>query len=75
MEWTGASERTVKNWLAARSGPRGPHLICLMRHSQKVAEAVLRLAGKDEVIAGMEMVAARHVLAEALKRVDHLMSL
>ena len=29
MRWTGASERTVKNWLAAKSGPSGEHLVAL----------------------------------------------
>ena len=24
MSWTGASDRTIKNWLVARSGPRAP---------------------------------------------------
>jgi hypothetical protein len=32
MRWTGASERTVKNWFAGTRGPRGEHLISLVRH-------------------------------------------
>ena len=31
--WTGAGERTVKNWLAGISGPSGQHLADLIRHS------------------------------------------
>jgi hypothetical protein len=29
--WTGAGERTVKNWLAGISGPSGQHLVELIR--------------------------------------------
>ncbi len=36
MRWTGASERTAKNWIAGSHGPSGEHLISLMRHSDHV---------------------------------------
>jgi hypothetical protein len=36
--WTGANERTVKNWVSGRYGPCGSHLIMLMRHSDEVIE-------------------------------------
>ena len=75
MEWTGANERTVKNWLLARSSPNGAHLVCLMRHSQKVFQAVLKLAGRDEAIAQGQIAEARNVLAEAVSRIDQMMSL
>jgi hypothetical protein len=32
MKWTGANERTVKNWLGGRYGPNGEHLIDLFRN-------------------------------------------
>ena len=73
MEWTGASERTVKNWLAARGSPRGAYLVCLMRHSQKVLEAVLQLSGREQIAAGMEIMGARNLMAETLRRLDALM--
>jgi hypothetical protein len=44
MRWTGASERTVKNWFAARSGPSGEHLVALIHHSDEVFERNLLLA-------------------------------
>ena len=34
MRWTGAGERTVKNWFAGISGPSGQHLVALIRHSE-----------------------------------------
>ena len=30
MRWTGASERTIKNWYAGTHGPSGEHLVSLM---------------------------------------------
>src|SRR5262249_22488957 len=74
MDWTGASDRTVKNWLLARGSPRGAHLICLMRHSHEVLGAVLELAGRKELFAAAELRRARNVLAGAVKRYDELTS-
>jgi hypothetical protein len=43
--WTGANERTAKNWLAGRMVPNGYHLMLLMRHSEVVTKVVLAAAG------------------------------
>jgi hypothetical protein len=45
--WTGASERTAKNWLAGRMVPNGYHLMLLMRHSEAVTKVVLAAAGRE----------------------------
>lgn len=47
MRWTGASERTVKYWLAGKRGPSGDHLIELTRHSDAVPFMFLALAGRQ----------------------------
>src|SRR5208282_5820902 len=65
MRWTGASERTVKNWLSGSSGPRGEHLIALVHRSDEVLEAVLRLAGRGQVLLAMKVFDARDRLIEA----------
>lgn len=70
MQWTGANERTVKNWLSARGGPRGEHLICLLHHSDKVLEIVMQLAGRERVMAGKTLLDARNMLASMLKTFD-----
>jgi hypothetical protein len=44
MRWTGASERTVKLWLAGQVGPSGPHLLGLARNSDDVFRAFLSLS-------------------------------
>ena len=39
--WTGAHERTAKQWLSGRICPRGDHLVQLVRNSDQVFEVVL----------------------------------
>ncbi|MEM5404856.1 MULTISPECIES: hypothetical protein [Paraburkholderia] len=45
--WTGASERTVQNWLSAVRGPSGPDMIALAQHSSAVHNAYLIMAGRS----------------------------
>ena len=47
VKWTGANERTVKNWLAGTSGPSGEHLIALVRNSDEIFETLLLLTGRE----------------------------
>jgi len=70
LRWTGANERTVKNWLAGRYGPNGDHLICLFRYSNVVLDAFLRLAGREQAIHAKRLVALRAALADALTKID-----
>ena len=74
MRWTGASERTVKNWFAASSGPRGEHLVALIRHSDAVFEALLLLAGRDQAVAAKKLIDARDALAKMLEIIADLTS-
>src|SRR6516165_10567209 len=70
MRWTGANERTVKNWFSGRRGPRGEHLLSLVRHSSAVLEAVLRLAGREQLIAGKMLLDVRSTLLKMLASID-----
>ena len=72
MRWTGANERTVKNWLSGRRGPRGEHLIALIGHSTATLDVVLRLAGRERTAAAQRLLDARNVLAEMLALIDEL---
>ena len=74
MRWTGANERTVKNWFAAKRGPRGEHLLALIRHSNGVLEIVLKLADREQIIAAKMLLDARNALAEMLARIDSWMN-
>ena len=72
MQWTTANERTIKNWLAGTSGPCGDHLVDLIRHSDAVFSAVLRLAGREQATAVVNLVDLRYRLAESLVELDRL---
>jgi hypothetical protein len=51
--WTGANERTVKNWILGRYAPCGRHLVILAQHSDHVLNAALSMAGRqDSLFAG-----------------------
>lgn len=72
MQWTDASERTVKAWLGGISVPGGEHLVALIRHSDEVFVAVLRLSQRlDAERADHLETAWRHLAAaaEALQKV------
>jgi len=73
MRWTGAGERTVKNWLAGVSGPSGQHLVDLIRHSDDVLEVLLILAGRQRIVAAQKLVDVRNKLAETVEQIDALM--
>lgn len=74
MGWTGAGERTVKNWLAGISGPSGDHLVKLIRHSEYVLQVLLILGGRQRVAAAERLVGFRDKLAETLQQVDSLIA-
>ena len=65
MRRTGASARTAKNWLSGSAGPSGAHLVELMRSSDLVFAAVLRMAGRERAVIGGRLAEA----SELLKRV------
>ena len=72
MKWTGANERTAKNWLSGTNGPSGEHLLQLMRHSDFVFECVLKLADRKAVISDRHLGKMRNALqatAELLSEV------
>jgi hypothetical protein len=73
MRWTGAGERTVKNWLAGVSGPSGQHLVDLIRHSDDVLEVLLILAERQQIVAAQKLVDVRNKLAETVGQIDELM--
>jgi hypothetical protein len=70
MRWTGASERTVKNWLSGLHGPGGEHLIVLMRESETMLETVLAAADRRDAIVAARMLAAHGTMVEAMALVE-----
>ena len=72
MRWTGADERTIKNWFTGANGPSGAHLVALFRHSDAVLDACLRLAGRERVIANGKLMETGKKLRELLALIDHV---
>ena len=71
MQWTGASERTVKSWFTGRKGPNSDHLIVLARHSDSVFEELLRLCGREQRSEDAQLAQARHFLKSAMFLLDN----
>lgn len=72
MRWTGAGERTVKNWLAGISGPSGEHLVDLIRNSDNVLRVLLTLSGRHQTGVLQNLRDLRSLLMETLEKIDHL---
>ena len=72
VAFTGAGERTVKNWFEAKNAPSGENLVALARHSEEVLEAFLLMAGRGDVLSAKKLADARHKLVEMLEIVDQL---
>lgn len=67
--WTGANEKTVKNWFAGKYGPSGEHLVALVRHSDDVLGTFLAMAGREELMVAVKLIAAEQAIAELLEAV------
>ena len=52
--WTGASVRTVKNWISGRYAPCGRHLVVLARHSDQVLNAILSMADRQDLLLALK---------------------
>lgn len=72
MNWTGASERTVKHWLSGTRGPSGEHLVALSRHSTVVMAAFLGLCGRKPMLSGRELMEIRTPLIALLAMLESL---
>ena len=70
--WTGAGERTVKNWFAGRYAPRGHHFRDIVRHCPEMLDAFLASAGRGDRVAFGKVVEAREALREALDVLERL---
>jgi hypothetical protein len=64
-DWTGANERTVKNWFAGTYGPNGEHLLILARHCDQVLDAMIVMMDRRELLVS-------HRVADIERRVRDL---
>lgn len=75
MRWTGASERTVKHWLAGTHVPSGLHLLELMRHSDTLLRQILVSAGRTDFALALEVTAVRTRLTLALAACEDILEI
>jgi hypothetical protein len=69
-KWTGASERTAKNWLSGRRGPSGPHLIALLAKSDALLEQILLLSGRGPVLELRRLETVKEALLKAVGAIE-----
>ncbi|WP_203156628.1 hypothetical protein [Methylobacterium aquaticum] len=72
-QWTGASERAAKNWLAGRFAPSGEHLVSLVERSNEVLFVFLILAHRHDVATAAVLVDVRDRLRAASLAVDRIL--
>jgi hypothetical protein len=72
--WTGANERTVKNWLSGQYGPCGAHLVVLIQHSDEVLNAVLSMARRHDLVFAQKLVDLEQRMVELMSTVKELRS-
>ena len=65
QRWTGATDRTARNWLNGVVGPRGHHLMDLARESDEVLAAVITMMGRPELALAPDLHAVEVALAKA----------
>ena len=75
MRWTNANERTVKNWMAGNSGPRGEHLVALVKHSDLALAAFLGMAERPHALTASELPILRQQLQTVIEGIDSYLTL
>ncbi|MGE8096619.1 hypothetical protein ACQKP6_01395 [Pseudomonas fluorescens] len=70
MRWTNANERTVKNWMTGSNGPRGEHLVALIKHSDLALAAFLGMAGRPLALTASELPLLKQKLQMAIEVID-----
>ncbi|MCP1557496.1 UNVERIFIED_ORG: hypothetical protein M2438_001573 [Methylobacterium sp. SuP10 SLI 274] len=70
--WTGARERTVKNWFAGSCAPKGDHFRELVRHCPEMLDAFLVSVDRQDHLAIAKLGQVEAALMEALAAIAKL---
>lgn len=70
MRWAHVSEKTAKNWMAGKTGPRGEHLAALISHSDQMMNAYLAMAGRRPVTVFLALPLLKSHLLELANEID-----
>ena len=65
QRWTGAADRTARNWLNGVVGPRGHHLMELARESDTVLAVMITMMARPELALAPDLHAVEVALAKA----------
>ncbi len=65
QRWTGASDRSARNWLNGVAGPSGYYLMALARESDAVLSAVLEMTDRPDLAIAIDLHAVEVALAKA----------
>jgi hypothetical protein len=68
--WTGANERTVKNWFSGERAPCGDHFLQLAAKSPAVLAAFLAAIHRNDCLVMVDIEEARSKVAAALVALD-----
>jgi len=68
--WTGANERTVKNWFSGDRAPSGDHFLGLAANSPAVLAAFLAAIQRNDCLVMADIEEARAKVAAALTALD-----
>lgn len=72
MRWTGACDKTARNWLGGKASLSGLHLVHLATSSPSVMAVLLNLTGHTEVRLGLSLQKVEAWLTQALNQVREL---
>lgn len=70
--WTGASERTVKNWFSGHCAPRGHFFRSLVLNCPEMLDAFLLSVGGGDRLAFAKLMEVQRVLKETLAQIEVL---
>ena len=73
MKWTGANERTAKNWLSGANGPSGQHLVDILKHSDQLVFALAELTGRQELGVVVDIKTLKLVLNRLTASLDRVL--
>lgn len=65
IRWTGASDRTARNWMNGVAAPSGHHLMALGRESDAVLAAIIEMTARPELVLAADLHAVEVALAKA----------
>ena len=65
QRWTGAADRTARNWLNGVVGPRGHHLMELAGESDAVLSVIITMMARPELALAPDLHAVEVALAKA----------